>query len=74
MQAEAASVGDEQREERRPSLLRVFVAVLSAFFGVRKRIDHESVKLEPVHVIVVGVIAAALFVVTLLLVVKAVLS
>jgi hypothetical protein len=34
-----------------------------SFFGVRRRADYEDVrKLNPVHVIVAGVIGAALFV------------
>jgi hypothetical protein len=42
--------------------------------GVRKRTDHESVKITPVQYIIVGLIGAALFVLTLLLVVRFVLS
>lgn len=60
--------------EAQASLLKTAIAVVSAFFGVRKRSDHDSVRLNPVHVIVVGVIAAALFVITLLLIVRTVTS
>jgi hypothetical protein len=43
-----------------------------SFFGVRKRAGYESdvQQLNPVHVIVAGVVAAALFVLTLVLIVR----
>lgn len=49
-------------------------AVLWSFFGVRKKSEYEkdAARLNPVYVIVVGVIAAALFVMTLLLIVRTV--
>ena len=59
---------------RRATPLQVAKAVASAFFGVRKRDDHASVKLTPVQVIVAGIVGAALFVGTLLLIVQIVLS
>ncbi len=52
------------------SPLQVVNAVLAAFFGVRRRAAHEAVPLNPVHVIVVGIVAAAMFVVGLILLVK----
>ena len=64
----------EHQEPKRASFLQVARAVASAFFGVRRRADHEAVKFSPVHVIIVGLIGAALFVVILLLVVQFVLS
>lgn len=49
-------------------------AVLWSFFGVRKKSDYESdaQNLNPVHVIIAGLIAAVIFVVTLILIVKSV--
>ena len=51
-------------------------AVLWSFFGVRGKSDYErdAARLNPVHVIIAGVIAAALFVLTLIMVVRAVTS
>ena len=49
-------------DRSRASALQVARAVLSAFFGVRKRDDHEAVRLTPVQVIVAGIVGAALFV------------
>ncbi len=47
-------------------------AVLWSFFGVRRRVDYErdAVQLNPVAVIIAGVMAAALFVAFLLVVVN----
>ena len=58
--------------ERRGSILRTFTAVAWSFFGVRKASEHEKdvSRLNPVHVIVAGVIAAALFVLALVMLVK----
>ena len=60
--------------EKRATPLQIAKAVASAFFGVRKREAHESIKLTPVQVIVAGIIGAALFVGTLLLIVNLILS
>jgi Protein of unknown function (DUF2970) len=62
--------------ERSASLLDTIKAVGSAFFGVRGRKAHEQdvKKLNPVHVIIVGVVMAALFVATLIVIVKVVLK
>ena len=51
-------------------------AVLWSFFGVRKKsgYDEDTQKLNPVHVIIAGIIAAALFVMGLLMVVKIVVA
>lgn len=47
-------------------------AVLWSFFGVRKRAHYEqdAQTLNPLHVIVMGVVAAALFVLVLLAIIK----
>jgi hypothetical protein len=44
--------------------------VLSGFIGVRRKADHERAPLNPVHVIVAGVILAALFIGTLITIVR----
>jgi len=56
--------------------LEVAKTVLAGLLGVRRRADHEkaSVRIKPLHVIVAGVIAAALFVATLIVVVRVVLG
>lgn len=57
---------------RKASFGQTARAVLWSFFGVRKRADYEAdaAQLNPVHVIIVGVAAAATFVVALLAIVK----
>jgi hypothetical protein len=57
---------------RKASLAQTARAVAWSFFGVRKRAHYESdsAQLNPVHVIVMGVVGAALFVAALILVVR----
>jgi len=57
---------------RKASLRQTAGAVFWSFFGVRKRADHEAdiARLNPVHVIIMGIIGAAIFVVTLLIIVN----
>ena len=57
---------------RKASLLRTLLAVVWSFFGVRKSKDLERdvSELNPLHVVIVGVVLAALFVVVLVLVVN----
>ena len=55
---------------RKGSLLRTLAAVAWSFFGVRKSRDLERdvAELKPVHVVLVGIAVAALFVVALVLI------
>jgi hypothetical protein len=66
------SGGLKEAVSRPPSVLRTFVAVAWSFFGVRRSADHAAdvQKLNPVHVVVVGLISAALFVLALVLLVR----
>ena len=61
---------------RKGSFRRTAMAVAWSFFGVRKSSDHEKDldQLNPVHLIVAGVIGAALFIGGLLALVSWVLS
>jgi hypothetical protein len=54
------------------SFLQTARAVAWSFLGIRKRQGYEQdvQKLNPVHVIITGVLAAALFVVLLVLLVR----
>jgi Protein of unknown function (DUF2970) len=63
-------------ESSKAGLLQTVKAVAAAFFGVRARKAHESdlAKLNPVHLIAVGVAMAALFVITLVWLVKFILA
>jgi len=57
----------EEEGGKRSSPLRAVSAVLSAFIGIRKSAarDKDLASLKPIHVIVAGLIAAAVFVATL---------
>lgn len=61
-----------QRKGNKATFLQTLVAVLWSFFGIRSGKGHqEDLKtLNPIHVIIVGILAAAGFVVALLFIVK----
>ncbi len=62
--------------QRKGSFLQTMKAVAWSFFGVRKGADYEKdvTQLNPVHVIIAGVIGALLFIALLLLLVNWVLA
>ena len=64
--------GLKQAVQRRGSFLQTLRAVAWSFFGVRKSRDYEQdvARLNPVHVIIAGVIGAAVFIGVLVLVVN----
>lgn len=64
----------KEATKRRASFAQTMKAVFWSFFGVRKGRDHDRdmAQLNPVHVIVAGILAAVIFVVVLLLIVRAV--
>ena len=57
---------------RKASLRQTMSAVAWSFFGVRRGRDHEEdmAKLNPVHVVIAGVLGAAVFVLMLVLLVR----
>lgn len=55
---------------QKATLLQVVRMVLSAFLGIRKRGDHEKIVVTPLQVIIVAVMAAAIFVGTVVSVVR----
>ena len=64
---------ETQKQAPKNSFFRLLKAVFWSFFGVRRRSDLESdAKLNPLHLIAAGVIGAVLFIVVLLVVVRAV--
>ncbi len=66
----------EQERGKTSNPLRAVAAVLSAFIGIRKRTarDQDLASLTPVHVIVAGLVAAALFVAALVTLVQVITS
>lgn len=69
-------MGKTRHAERNASPLRVAKAVLSAFIGIRGRAVHErdAVTIKPAQVIVAGIIAAAVFVLSLVMLARFVTS
>ena len=72
------SVSDQDREVvvRKHTMIQTFRTVAWSFFGVRKAADHESdfSELNPVHVVVAGVIGALVLILVLTSLVNWVLS
>ena len=68
----APGAGLKEAVRRKGSFLQTMRAVAWSFFGVRKSSDYEQDvgKLNPVHVVIAGVLAAILFVVLLVLLVN----
>jgi hypothetical protein len=67
-----SQVNDRSGDTKNAGLLGAAKAVFWAFFGVRRRGDHahDLASLTPAQVIITGIVAAALFVGSLLLLVK----
>ncbi len=57
---------------RKGSLWRTLLAVVWSFFGVRKSkdLERDASELNPLHVVIAGVLVAALFVVALIVLVN----
>lgn len=62
----------KQAAQRKASFGATMKAVFWSFFGVRKRKDYESdaARLNPVHVIIAGILGAVIFVTVLVSIVK----
>jgi diacylglycerol kinase len=57
---------------RKGSLARTVKAVLWSFVGLRKKSDYEQdvQQLNPIHVVIVGLVAALLFVIGLVVIAR----
>lgn len=62
--------------QRKASFGATMKAVLWSFFGVRKKSDYEkdANQLNPIHVLIAGVIGALIFIATLVVIVKVVVA
>ncbi|MCW5632701.1 MAG: DUF2970 domain-containing protein [Rubrivivax sp.] len=60
------------RQDHGSTALQTVRAVLWSFFGVRRRAEYERdvQRLDPRHVVVAGIVAAALFVLLLVVLVR----
>jgi hypothetical protein len=61
---------------RKGSWLQTAKAVAWSFFGIRRRTDYakDLENLNPIHVVIAGIVGAALFVVLLMLLVRWIIS
>jgi hypothetical protein len=66
----------KQAVVRKPGFLHTLSAVLWSFFGVRRGRDHDAdmASLNPVHVILTGLLAGVAFVLTLVVLVRVILG
>lgn len=65
-------MSDEKPRKAGP--LQALRMVLSAFLGIRARKEHDRVEVTPLQIIITAVIAAAMFVLTVITVVRVVTS
>ncbi|CAN5892872.1 DUF2970 domain-containing protein [soil metagenome] len=66
----------KQASQRKASFTATAKAVFWSFLGIRKKSDYEqdAAQLNPLHVIIAGVIGALIFIAILVLVVKSVVA
>jgi hypothetical protein len=62
--------------QRKASFFATMKAVFWSFFGVRRKSDYEkdAAQLNPVHVLIAGVIGALIFIATLIVIVRIVVA
>jgi Protein of unknown function (DUF2970) len=59
---------------QKSSFLDTVKTVLAGAIGIRRKADHERAPLNPVHLIIAGVMFAVLFIFTLLTIIRIVLG
>ena len=64
----------DTHEPRRAGPLDVAKTVLYGLIGIRRKSDHESVRIQPLQVIVAAIVLVALFIFTLITIVRFVLG
>ena len=66
------SDGLKEAARRRGSFMQTMGAVAWSFFGVRRSADHaqDVSKLNPLHVVVAGIVGCGLFIAVLVLLVR----
>ncbi|MFZ6744893.1 DUF2970 domain-containing protein [Undibacterium sp. JH2W] len=62
----------KEASKRKASFLATMKAVFWSFLGIRKKTDYEqdAAQLNPVHVIIAGIIGALIFISVLIAIVK----
>lgn len=66
----------KQQKPRKSSFLATMKAISWSFLGIRKKSDYEqdAAHLNPVHVIIAGLIGALIFIATLLIIINLIVS
>ncbi|MDY7540089.1 DUF2970 domain-containing protein [Undibacterium sp. RTI2.1] len=66
----------KQASKRKASFFVTMKAVFWSFLGIRKKSDYEqdAAQLNPVHVILAGILGAIIFITILVLIVKSVVA
>ena len=66
----------EQKASRKSSFGATVKVILWAFLGIRKKRDYEkdAAQLNPVHVIIAGIVGALIFIAVLITIVKMVVA
>jgi hypothetical protein len=61
-----------ERVMKQASFLDVLKTIAFGALGVRRRADHEreTTRIKPLHIVVAGIVAAALFILTLITIVR----
>jgi hypothetical protein len=61
-----------ERVVKQASFLDVLKTIAFGALGVRRRADHEreTTRIKPLHIVVAGIVAAALFILTLITIVR----
>ena len=72
----APAMDDEPVTKRKGSLRGTVLAVVWSFLGIRRRADYakDLEQLNPIHVVIAGIVGAAFFVIVLVLLVRWVVS
>ncbi|MBR7800744.1 DUF2970 domain-containing protein [Undibacterium fentianense] len=62
----------KQASKRKASFLATVKAVLWSFLGIRKKSGYEedAAQLNPIHIVIAGLIGAGIFITSLILIVK----
>ena len=69
-----ADTHDAPQAPRRGGALDAAKTVLYGLFGIRRKSDHENVRITPLQVIVAAIVLVALFVFTLVAIVRIVVA
>ena len=59
---------------KRASFLEAVKTVLSGAIGIRRKSDHDRAAVNPLHIVIVAVVFVALFILTIVTVVRIVIS